>query len=83
MFNHKFGIYLNTIDKVKMFVAIVSKYGYIDVEVHQGRFIVDGKSIMGVFSLNLCNKVNVYLNAYNKVDLDALLVELRYYGFGI
>ena len=51
-------IQLNTINDVKNFVAIVSKYPF-DVVLHSGRFAIDAKSIMGLFSLDLSHPVKV------------------------
>lgn len=53
-------IKLNTIDNVKEFVNICSKYD-VDIDVKQGKFTVDGKSILGIFSLNLMDKLDVYI----------------------
>lgn len=53
-----FKIYLNTIDKVKNFVEKMSKYPF-DVDITSGRYVIDAKSIMGIFSLNLENVLTV------------------------
>lgn len=53
-------IKLNTIDDVKEFVNVCSKYD-VDIVVKQGKFRVDGKSILGIFSLNLIDQLNVYI----------------------
>lgn len=53
-------IKLNTIDDVKEFVNICSKYD-VDIDVKQGKFAVDGKSILGIFSLNLMDKLDAYI----------------------
>ena len=53
-------IKLNTIDDVKEFVNICSKYN-VDIDVKHGKFAVDGKSILGIFSLNLMDKLDVYI----------------------
>ncbi len=45
-------IRLNAVDKIKSFVARAAAYPG-DIFVRNGRFTVDGKSIMGLFSLNL------------------------------
>ena len=52
-------IKLKTIDDVKEFVNICSKYD-VDIDVKQGKFTVDGKSILGIFSLNLIEGLSVY-----------------------
>jgi hypothetical protein len=56
-----FYIDLNTIDKVKRFSAKTSKCEY-DIVLSTGRYIVDGKSIMGIFSLNLSNEIGVHIS---------------------
>ena len=43
---------LDTIEKVKEFVNIVSNYEE-EILISCGKYIVDAKSILGVFSLNL------------------------------
>ena len=49
---------LNTIDRVKKFVNITSEFDC-EIDVLQGRYIISGKSIMGIFSLNLTENVTV------------------------
>lgn len=45
-------ILLSTINDVKDFVNIVTRYDF-DVDLISGRYAVDAKSIMGIFSLDL------------------------------
>ena len=52
------SISLNSIDKVKAFVNDISKYDF-DFDLVSGRYVIDAKSIMGVFSLDLSNPVIV------------------------
>jgi phosphotransferase system HPr-like phosphotransfer protein len=58
-----FNIALKTINNVKDFVNIVNKYDF-DVDLSTGRYVVDAKSIMGIFSLDLSKpiKVEVHTN---------------------
>lgn len=58
-------IKLNTIEDIKTFVNICSKYCDSDIDVIQDRHIVDGKSILGIFSLNLLEPVKVIINSEN------------------
>ena len=53
-----FNILLNSIHDVKEFVNIVSKYEF-DIDLTSGRYVVDAKSIMGIFSLNLSKPIKV------------------------
>ena len=45
-------ISLNSIGKVKSFVNTISQFEY-DFDLISGRYVIDAKSIMGIFSLNL------------------------------
>lgn len=56
-----FNIMLHSINHVKSFVNTVNKYDF-DVDLTSGRYVVDAKSIMGIFSLDLSKpiKVEVY-----------------------
>lgn len=48
----EFKICLNTIDKVKEFVNIATRLEP-DMDIIVGRYIIDAKSIMGIFSIDL------------------------------
>ena len=52
------NIMLNTINDVKKFVNIVSKYDF-DVDLISGRYAIDAKSIMGIFSLDLAEPIEL------------------------
>lgn len=54
-------IRLATINDVRDFVDITRKYD-MDIDLASGRYIVDGKSIMGIFSLDLLQPIT--LTAY-------------------
>ena len=53
-----FNIMLRSITDVKDFVNLVNKYDF-DVDLSSGRYIVDAKSIMGIFSLDLSKPIKV------------------------
>lgn len=57
----KFNIVLDSIDKVKRFVNIVTTCNY-DVDLISGRYVVDAKSIMGIFSLDLSKAIELVIN---------------------
>jgi phosphotransferase system HPr-like phosphotransfer protein len=58
---------LKSINDVKDFVNISNKYDF-DVDMTSGRYVVDAKSIMGIFSLDLSKsiKVEVHAEDYSK-----------------
>lgn len=57
-------IKLETINDVKNFVNTVSKYDF-DVDLVSGRYAVDAKSIMGIFSLDLAKPIKVEIYSDN------------------
>lgn len=56
---------LDNIDKVKEFVSVAMTKPY-DVDLISGKYVINGKSIMGVFSLDLTKPV--IMNADTKDD---------------
>jgi len=57
-----FSIMLKTINDVKDFVNIANKYDF-DVDLTSGRYVVDAKSIMGIFSLDFNKPIRVEVHA--------------------
>ncbi len=70
-----FNLMLSSINDVKDFVNTVSKYDY-DVDLTSGRYVVDAKSIMGIFSLDLSKPIKVEVHNDNS---DELVNELKKY----
>lgn len=60
-------ININTINDVKEFVSIVSKCEY-DVDIVSGRYAIDAKSIMGIFSLDLSKELTLNIHSDNCAD---------------
>lgn len=69
-------ISLNSIDKVKSFVNEITKYDN-DFDLVSGRYVIDAKSIMGIFSLDLSKPINLSIHADS--SLDAILESLKPY----
>ena len=63
-----FQILLSSINDVKNFVNTVSKYDY-EIDLTSGRYVVDAKSIMGIFSLDLSKPIKVEIHNDNCEDL--------------
>ena len=55
-------IRLSTIADVRDFVNTVTKSN-VDIDLASGRYLVDGKSIMGIFSLDLLNPIRMTVHA--------------------
>ena len=70
-------ISLNSIDKVKAFVNEISKFDC-DFDLVSGRYVIDAKSIMGIFSLDLSKPINLNIHAEG-ATLDAILAIVQAY----
>ncbi|MDY4976651.1 MAG: HPr family phosphocarrier protein [Clostridia bacterium] len=68
-----FTILLSSINDVKNFVNIVNKYSC-DVDLTSGRYVVDAKSIMGIFSLDLTKPIKIDIHSDQE---QALVDELQ------
>ena len=68
-------ILLNTIDKVKSFNRDILFFDS-DIDLVQGRYTVDGKSSMGIFSLNLSEPIKVIVHEENG-ELDSITEKLK------
>jgi phosphotransferase system HPr-like phosphotransfer protein len=56
-------ISLNSIDKVKSFVNELVKFTDVDFDLVSGRYVIDAKSIMGIFSLDLSKPIDLNIHA--------------------
>ena len=64
----KTKIKLDSINAVKDFVSIVMLYDF-DIDLVSGRYAVDAKSIMGIFSLDLSNPIQLVAHTHDPGDL--------------
>ena len=71
------NISLNSIEKVKTFVNLINRFDY-DFDLVSGRYIIDAKSIMGIFSLDLSKPISLNIHADDNVA-DEILKELNPY----
>lgn len=69
-------ISLNSIDKVKSFVNDITRFDY-DFDLVSGRYVIDAKSIMGIFSLDLSKPID--LNIHAEEDIEEVLSVLKPY----
>ena len=60
-------ISLNSIDKVKSFVNDLTKFDS-DFDLISGRYVIDAKSIMGIFSLDLSKPIDLNIHAEDNID---------------
>ena len=69
-------ISLNSIDKVKSFVNEITKFDN-DFDLVSGRYVIDAKSIMGIFSLDLSKPIS--LNIHADENMAAIMEAIKPY----
>ena len=62
------SILLNTTESVKKFVNIMSSYDF-PTDLRSGRYVVDAKSILGIFSLDLSKPLTVEIYSDDCADI--------------
>ena len=71
-------ISLNSIDKVKSFVNDLVRFTDVDFDLVSGRYVIDAKSIMGIFSLDLSKAIDLNIHA-DEDKLDEIVNTLKPY----
>ena len=69
-------ISLNSIDKVKAFVNDITKFDT-DFDLVSGRYVIDAKSIMGIFSLDVSDPVEVVIHTEDTARAEKLFKEVE------
>ena len=64
---------INSIEKVKKFVNVITIYDN-DFDLVCDRYVIDAKSIMGIFSVDLSQ--NLKLIIQKDTDIDAILADI-------
>ncbi len=72
----KVKISLNSIDKVKSFVNDISDFNA-EFDLVSGRYVIDAKSIMGIFSLDISKPID--LNVHTDKDTEDIMAALKPY----
>ena len=70
-------ISLNSIDKVKAFVNEISKFDC-DFDLVSGRYVIDAKSIMGIFSLDPSKPIDLNIHTDGS-SLDSVMEIVKSY----
>lgn len=69
------SIRLSTIQDIRSFVETVIKFDC-EIDLSSGRYVVDAKSIMGIFSLDLMNPITLTVNA-DDAEADKVLEAVK------
>ena len=66
--NTKITVVLNDFNKIKKFSSEISKFES-DIDLVKGRYVIDAKSTIGIFTLNLSHPVNVEIHSNDKDEI--------------
>lgn len=69
-------IKLSFAEEVKSFVSIVNRYPY-DMDLRAGRHVVDAKSILGIFSLDLARPISLEVYSDSCDDLERDIAQFK------
>lgn len=75
-----FEVLVDTIAKAKKFVSITNEFDC-DIDVIRNRYTIDGKSIMGLFSLDLLKPITVKIHSDNEEGIkrfNEVMEEFKY-----
>ena len=72
----KIFVNLSNAQEVKAFVNVVEKYPF-DVDLVSGRYVINAKSIMGIFSLDLSQPVELVALCDDKTAMDQFISDIK------
>ena len=61
-------IYLNDLNKIKSFTKAVGTFAC-DIDLIKGRYVIDSKSAIGIFTLDLSSPVDVLIHSEDKKEI--------------
>ena len=70
----EFAVRIDTIDDVKKFVSTVMNFEY-DIDLISGRYAIDAKSIMGIFSIDLSKELKLVAHTDDAAELESALAK--------
>lgn len=70
-------ISLNSIDKVKTFVNEINQFSG-EFDLVSGRYVIDAKSIMGIFSLDISKPIDLNIHA-DEAEIPVIVEKLAAY----
>lgn len=70
----EFNVKITTIDDVKNFVSTVMMFEY-DIDLVSGRYAIDAKSIMGIFSIDLSKELKLVAHTNDATELKKAIAD--------
>ena len=71
----KFNFSDNIQENVQKFCNVAMRYDF-DMDLVSGRYVIDAKSIMGIFSLSLANPINLNILVDNASECEQFLNDI-------
>ncbi len=72
----KFTLKLSESQQIKEFVNIVNKYSF-DMDLRSGKYVVDAKSILGIFSLDLSQPVDLEILTEDNDEAEKFIQDIK------
>ncbi|MBP5662068.1 MAG: HPr family phosphocarrier protein [Clostridia bacterium] len=69
---------LSESQQIKCFANLVNKYTF-DMDLRSGRYVVDAKSILGIFSLDLSKPVELEILSDDTAEVERFLADIKPY----
>lgn len=64
----KLFLNLNTLDKVRDFTNEANKFNS-DIDIIRDRYVIDAKSVLGIYTIDLTKPVTVKINSDDKAEI--------------
>lgn len=64
----KLVLNLNTLDKVRGFTNEANKFNS-DIDIIRDRYVIDAKSVLGIYTIDLTKPVTVKINSDDKAEI--------------
>lgn len=71
-----YEINLRSVVDVKNFVNITNRFDF-DIDLESGRYVVDAKSIMGIFSLDLSKPLALHVHGEVPAEFDEIIKQFK------
>lgn len=74
----KFTIKLNNKEDIKKFIEVTALCGY-DIDVMRDKYVIDGKSVLGLLSLDLSKSLEVLLHTDDEDEINNVMNSMKDY----
>lgn len=76
--NTELALNLHSIERVKEFTNVVNKFNS-DVDILRGRYVIDAKSTLGIYTIDLTKPVIVRINSNDCAEIARFNEQMEYF----